>query len=138
MQSGKGRDCVCFLGNQEEDERNEKDKKGHKERRQEGLNHFFFPCMSVQVGFLIRLSYESNSSYKVELTRLGQNKLIFWIDTRPTRRETGNNQNNVKPLDRASLRARASTVLEAILPNTKVYHPIFNELDKLMNVVVRR
>ena len=31
-------------------------------------------------------------------TRLGQNKLMFWIETKPTKRETGNNQNKVNPL----------------------------------------
>jgi hypothetical protein len=39
--------------------------------------------------------YESFST----LTRLGQNLLIFWIDTRPTSSETGNSQKRVKALN---------------------------------------
>jgi len=31
-------------------------------------------------------------------TKLGQNKLIFWIETRPTNSDTGKSQNKVKPL----------------------------------------
>jgi len=31
-------------------------------------------------------------------TKLGQNKLIFWIETKPTSKDTGKNQNNVNPL----------------------------------------
>ena len=31
-------------------------------------------------------------------TKLGQNKLIFWIETKPTSKDTGKSQNNVNPL----------------------------------------
>jgi hypothetical protein len=35
---------------------------------------------------------------KEKFTKLGQNRLIFWIETKPTSKDTGNSQNNVNPL----------------------------------------
>ena len=35
---------------------------------------------------------------KENFTKLGQNKLIFWIETKPTSKDTGNSQNKVNPL----------------------------------------
>jgi hypothetical protein len=36
--------------------------------------------------------------FKEKFTKLGQNRLIFWIETKPTSKDTGNSQNNVNPL----------------------------------------
>lgn len=35
---------------------------------------------------------------KEKRTKLGQNKLIFWIETKPTSKDTGKSQNSVNPL----------------------------------------
>ena len=45
-------------------------------------------------GQLMRKIYKC----KEKLTKLGQNRLIFWIETKPTSKDTGNSQNNVNPL----------------------------------------
>lgn len=45
-------------------------------------------------GQLMRKMYKG----KEKFTKLGQNRLIFWIETKPTSKDTGNSQNNVNPL----------------------------------------
>lgn len=54
MQSGKCHNVVRLLSNQEKDEWNQEGKECDEEGRQERLNQFVLPSMSIQVRFLIQ------------------------------------------------------------------------------------
>ena len=93
------RDRVRLLCDEEKDERDEERQECNKQGGDERLYHFALPLVVVEVCFLCGVEksvFEAGAT--VMLTRLGQNREMFWIETRPTRRETGKSQNSVKAL----------------------------------------
>lgn len=54
--------------------------------------------MVLQVSLLEESKQRIPALKPVTLTKLGQNKLMFWMETKPTSNVTGKSQNNVNPL----------------------------------------
>ena len=91
------------------------------------------PLVLVQVVFLLQNERNNIDTDSSRLTRFGQKAEMFWMETRPTKRDVGKTQKMVKALRKSMVKLQRMQSRE-VIPDTKTYNPVLDELSSEIQV----